>query len=107
MMLIEKNHLLERISKIIHQKDLNAEAYLFGSRARGDSRPNSDWDVMILVDEIKVTNAIEDKFRDELYDLEVDSGQVISIFVYPKKDWNKMKGFSPLHDNVSREGIRL
>lgn len=106
-MLTEKNHLRERISKIIRQKDPNAEAYLFGSRARGDSGPDSDWDVLILVDESTITNVIEDKFRDGLYDLELDSGQVISIFVHPKKDWNDMKDFSPLHKNVSKEGIRL
>lgn len=96
-----------RISKSIHEKDPHAEAYLFGSRARGDSRNDSDWDILILVDDRKVTNVIEDKFRDELYELELESGQVISTFIYPKDYWKNTLIYSPLYKNVSREGIRL
>jgi predicted nucleotidyltransferase len=66
-----------RIKRSIHAKDPKAVAYLFGSRARGDSRADSDWDILILVDENQVTNDIEDKFRDELYDIELESGQII------------------------------
>ncbi|MFW5823204.1 MAG: nucleotidyltransferase domain-containing protein [Tangfeifania sp.] len=98
---------IDKISKTIHRQDPSADAILFGSRARGDSQPDSDWDVIILVDEPKVTNEIEDKFRDGLYDLELDSGQIISAFIYPKKYWNSFLTFSPLYQNVSREGIKL
>ena len=80
---------------------------MFGSRARGDFKPESDWDVLILVDEEKVTNDIEDKFRDELYNIELETGQVISTFIYPKDYWSKTLSFSPLYKNVVREGIRL
>ncbi len=99
--------LTDRISETIHNQDPSAEAFLFGSRARGDSRSDSDWDIIILVDEPKVTNEIEDKFRDRLYDLELDSGQIISAFIYPKKYWNSIMSFSPLYKSVLREGIRL
>jgi len=96
-----------RISKSIHSKDPFAIAYLFGSRARGDNRTDSDWDILILVDENKVTNDIEDKFRDELYDIELDLGQVISTFIYPKVYWNNTLVYSPLYKNVSKDGIKL
>ena len=66
---------------------LQAEAFLFGSRARGDNRPDSDWDILILIDNPSITNEIEDKFRDDLYNLELDSSQIISMFIYPKSDW--------------------
>ena len=98
---------IDKISVTIHRQDPSADAILFGSRARGDSQPDSDWDIIILVDEPKVTNEIEDKFRDGLYDLELDSGQIISAFIYPKKYWNSILTFSPLYQNVSREGIKL
>jgi len=96
-----------KISASIHLTDPNAETYLFGSRARGDFKPESDWDVLILVDEKKVTNEIEDKFRDELYDIEIETGQVISTFIYPKDYWSETLSYSPLYKNVAREGIRL
>ena len=96
-----------RITQTIHDKDPLAEAYLFGSRARGDSRVDSDWDVLILIDDDKVTNDIEDKFRDDLYDIEIESGQIISTFIYTKDYWRSTLKYSPLYKNVSREGIRL
>ncbi len=104
---MKPNTIQHRISKSIHRKDPHAEAYLFGSRARGDHQKNSDWDILILINEDKVTNEIEDKFRDGLYDIELDSGQVVSAFIYPKTYWNQTLIYSPLYKNVSREGIRL
>jgi predicted nucleotidyltransferase len=101
------NLIVSKIAKTIHDNDPLAEAYLFGSRARGDSKPNSDWDILILVNDTKVTNEIEDKFRDDLYDIELDSGQVISTFIYPKDYWQNTLIYSPLYDNVKKEGIRL
>ena len=99
--------IISRIKNSIHDKDPNAEAFLFGSRARGDAKEDSDWDILILVDSEKVTLEIEDKFRDELFDIELDSGQIISTFIYPKTLWNSMRNISPLYENVETDGIRL
>ena len=104
---MKQNQIQDRITKTIHDKDPRAEAYLFGSRARGDFRVDSDWDILILIDENIVTNEIEDKFRDDLYDIEIESGQVISTFIYPKDYWRSTLIYSPLYKNVSREGIQL
>lgn len=96
-----------KISNSIHGQDPKAEAYLFGSRARGDYKSYSDWDILILVDENKVTNEIEDKFRNELYDIELETGQVISTFIYSKKYWANNLIFSPLYKSVKKEAIKL
>jgi len=104
---MESDKILDRISKIIHKKDPKAIAFLFGSRARGNARPDSDWDILILVNENRVTNEIEDKFRDELYDIELESGQIISTFIYTKGYWKSTLINSPFYANVNREGIRL
>ncbi len=47
---MKQNLIKDRIKRTIYEKDPGAEAYLFGSRARGDYRQDSDWDVLILVD---------------------------------------------------------
>ena len=39
-----------------------ADAFLFGSRARGDARLDSDWDVLILIDGERATGADFDKY---------------------------------------------
>jgi len=104
---MDQNQIINQISKGIHEKDPHAEVYLFGSRARGDFRMDSDWDILILVDDKKVTNQLEDKFRDILYDIELESGQIISTFIYPKEYWLSTLIYSPLYKNVVLEGILL
>ena len=104
---MKQDLILNSIIKAIHGKDPNAEVFLFGSRARGDNRPDSDWDILILIDNINITNEIDDKFRDDLYNLELESGQIISTFIFSKDYWQNSLSFSPLYKNVKKEGIRL
>ncbi len=104
---MNKKDIKYQISESIHETDPKAEAYLFGFRARGDFNKESDWDILILVENDKVTNDIEDKFREKLYDIELESGQVISTFIYPKNYWLNTLTYSPLFKNVEKEGIRL
>ena len=42
---------LERLSRALAPRDEILEAYLFGSHARGQARPDSDVDVAVYVDE--------------------------------------------------------
>jgi predicted nucleotidyltransferase len=97
----------DKISRTIHKKDPKAEVFLYGSRARGDFKVDSDWDILILIQSDKVTNDIEDKFRDDLYDIELESGQAISTIIYPKDYWERVLIYSPLYKNIGKEGIRL
>ncbi len=39
---------LNKIKARVLKEDANASLILFGSRARGDYRPDSDWDVLVL-----------------------------------------------------------
>jgi len=104
---MRKELILDRISSAIHKKDPKAEVYLFGSRARGNNRTNSDWDILILIDNKSVTNEIDDLFREDLYDIELDSGQIISTLIYTKEYWKGILSFSPLYEKVVKEGVRL
>lgn len=99
--------IIESISSAIRAQDPTALAFLFGSRARGDHKKNSDWDILILVDNEKVTNEVEDKFRDVLYNIELESGQIITTFIYSKEYWQKKMKFSPLFESVKKEGVKL
>ncbi len=46
--------------------DKSAEVILYGSRARGDERTDSDWDILILTD-YPADLTTEQRFRDRLY----------------------------------------
>ena len=80
---------------------------LYGSRARGDAKKDSDWDVLILIDKPRVTFKDEQVFRHNLYDLTLETGQSISAFVYSKKEWNTKQSITPLYQNIKKEGIYL
>jgi predicted nucleotidyltransferase len=99
--------MLKRISKEITKYDPKAEVYLYGSRARGDNRNDSDWDILVISPSEKITFDYESELRDPIVELELNSGEIISLLVYSKNDWIRKKTVSPLFLNVSKEGIRI
>lgn len=94
------------IRDYINALDPTADVILYGSRARGDERSDSDWDILILTD-YAADLLTERKFRDKLYDLELETGEALSVFVYSKDDWQTKQNISPFFQNVSQEGVRI
>ena len=99
-------HISQLIRHYINAIDPKADVILYGSRARGDERPDSDWDILILTD-YSVDLITERKFRNKLYDLELETGEPLSIFVYSKNDWQTKQRITPFYENVTQEGVRL
>ena len=99
-------YIIRLIREKVKETDPNAEIILYGSRARGDAREFSDWDILILTN-YPITYKDEQKFRHNLYDIEVETGEIISTFVYFKNEWNSKHKVTPLYYNISKEGIRL
>jgi predicted nucleotidyltransferase len=99
-------HVTDLIRQNINSVDPGAEVILYGSRARGDERFESDWDILILTD-YNVDLNVERRFRDRLYDLELETGEPFSIFVYSKKEWQTKHRITPFFHNVTQEGIRI
>jgi len=99
-------HISQLIRHYINAIDPKADVILYGSRARGDERPDSDWDILVLTD-YSVDLITERKFRDKLYDLELETGEPLSIFVYSKNDWQTKQRITPFYENVTQEGVRI
>ena len=79
---------------------------LYGSRARGDSRADSDWDMLVLLN--RPQNEDED-FRQISYplmELGFDLGQYFSIHTYSQQEWQNMN-FLPFYKNVEQDKIVL
>ena len=104
---MEKQLLLSKIKSGIGSKDPNAEIYLYGSRARGDNHNDSDWDILVISPREKITFDFESDLHDPIFDIELESGEVISLLVYSKSDWNLKRAISPLFINVLKDGIRI
>ena len=82
------------------------EVILFGSQARGDARPDSDWDVLILLDKERVTGDDIDNYSYPLREMGWDLNADINAILYTKKSW-KRDIVSPFHENVTEDGIIL
>ena len=78
-----------------------------GSQARGDARPDSDIDLLILVDKDKLTPKEEREITYPLYDIEIDTGVMINPMVVSRKKWEEIKNRSLFYYNVMKEGIVL
>jgi predicted nucleotidyltransferase len=101
------NIFINQIKNVIKQTDPTAVAILYGSRATGKARKDSDWDILILVDKSTVSIKDEQLFRENLYDLELETGEAISTFAYAKDDWNTRLSVTPLYQAVKQNGIVL
>lgn len=100
------SHMASLIRDRIKIVDPDAQAIIFGSRARGDAKHDSDWDILILTN-YPVSMKVEDDFRDQLFDLEIETGQILSLFIYQKSDWNTRHKITPLYADIQKEGILL
>lgn len=81
---------------------------LYGSYARGDFRPDSDIDIMILVDlteqEIKEKGYI---LSDITFDYNFDYDVEIMPIVKNLEHFNKWSRAYPFYNNVKNEGVEL
>ena len=78
--------------------------WLFGSRARGDARPDSDYDLLVVVDE--VSPDLEDRVLDLQVELLDRYDALVAVLLRSTQQWLDAKGF-PLAENIRREGIQL
>ena len=106
-MTTDDNIILLKIRNAVKQTDPDAVAILYGSRATGNANKNSDWDILILLNNQNVTLKDEQRFRHNLYDVELETGEPISTFVYAQIDWNTKLSSTPLHKSVLKNGITL
>ena len=83
------------------------QTILYGSEARGDARPDSDIDLLMLVDTDKLTYSEKDNIISPFYDIELSTGIIISMLIMPRKEWENRPFLTPFQNNVNKEGIIL
>jgi len=100
----KSENILVVIKKLVEERDSTAKIYLYGSRAKGNAHKDSDWDLLILLNREKITSEIENEITSPLYDLEFETGEIISPMVYTLKEWNTKYNVTPFYKNVMKEG---
>lgn len=103
----EKSVLLKRCKTSVQKLIPNARIILYGSHARLEGRPESDYDLLILVD-TEVSIELEDKIGNLLYEIELDKSVIISAIVFNEKNWEQARYKAmPLYKNIALDGVML
>lgn len=78
---------------------------LYGSEARGEGRPDSDIDVLALLDGPVVTWQAVKAASEAVYPLILNTGRTIDVMPVNIRDYEK--GDAPLYLSAARDGVRL
>ena len=97
-------HTIQKMGKQILPEGSNL--WLYGSRARGDNRPDSDWDLLVLLDKDKQQLQDFDAYAYPFVEMGWNSGIEINPMLYTRKEWQQ-RYFTPFYKNVERDKMVL
>lgn len=104
---MSRKGIVNQISQAIRRVDPTATAILYGSEARGDARPDSDIDVLILLEGDQMNLKREMDVTGPLNEIEWQTGVLVSPTVMLRKQWENMPFKTPFYINVMNEGIKI
>lgn len=105
--MIPNKNILLSIKSSVKSVDPLATVILYGSFARGDEKKDSDIDILILVENDNLTREDKRRLKYPLYDIEFETGWIISPLVLSRKDWESRHRITPFYENVTKEGVIL
>ena len=102
---MQRKDIIEQIRKKLKDLPLSASVILYGSEAREEARPDSDVDLLIIVNQEKLSEKEKQNMINPLFEIEYEAGVLINPIVILKNQWDEM--ITPFHENVIKEGIVL
>ena len=96
----------EFLSLISSLRENIEEMYLFGSRCGKNWRPDSDYDILIVLE--KKDRVIIDRLYDAVIEILLSTGRLISLKIFTLSEFNRLSSIpTPFMSNVLKEGIKI
>lgn len=97
--------LLLRCAEAVRRDYPDAKLVLYGSQARGEATPESDVDVLILLN-TEISGQERSQIHDRLYEIGLECDVVISAMIKSVPLWERpISKATPLYQAVQNEGI--
>jgi predicted nucleotidyltransferase len=104
MMSKEDRKILDEFTSRVRERFSDAQVWAFGSRARGEATWESDFDLLIVLNEID--QKIGRWIRDIAWEVGFENGRIITTVLLDREQFERgPMSESTLVDNVLREGI--
>lgn len=99
--------ILRRIQEVAYKSaPTGSQIILFGSRARGETKKGSDWDILIVLSKKRLEQSDYDNVSYPFVELGWELNEQINPIMYSQEEWEASK-ITPFYDNVMRDGIAL
>ena len=103
----KNRHIFNQIKAVARESvPEGSTVLLFGSRARGEARKNSDWDILIVLPKDQLMQSDYDQVSYPLVELGWTLGEQINPIVYTQQEWDA-NSITPFYDNVQRDAINI
>ncbi len=97
-----KDPVVERVVQLIVEKIHPRQVFLFGSRAKGDARPDSDIDLLLIYDGPSFKRDVQR----QAHRLFEDDYVPLDIFVLPSAEMDNLRpGANTLAQEVAETGV--
>ena len=101
----EDKALLREMKQVIREVVPTAEVLLYGSVARGNQGPESDYDILVLTDE-PLSKTERYKIERQVLDMELAHDVVLSTIYHSRAEW-RLRAALPFHNEVEKYGVAL
>jgi len=103
----KKNKVALRVKRFLRDTYGNSvrQVILYGSYARGAANPDSDLDLLVVVDDSLKPFEVRKALDDMIFELLVEEHELVSVIVLPESFFKNYN--SPFVLNVKDEGISL
>lgn len=97
---------LAKLKRTLQERFELIDFRIFGSKARGEARPDSDVDVMIEIEDYNPV--VESEIDDIVFTINLAHDCFLSVVIFGRRELEEGPlGESPLYRVIAREGVRV